>query len=262
MQEHEHHVWIQPLPALKDNYIWMLVDENSQAAWVVDPGDAKVVGSALKKLNLELRGILLTHHHPDHSGGIPELVSLYKNLPVYGAYNSATQYVNHPVKEGQTFACLSHPCRVLEIPGHTLDHVAFYLDKALFCGDTLFSVGCGKVFEGTAQQMLHSLNKISQLADDTQIYCGHEYTLANLKFALEVDPNNKFLLEKLADTIIISQEKGCTLPASLAQEKKVNPFLRCASAQIIAAVEKYAGKKLNDPVEVFHHLREWKNNLT
>ena len=252
---------INPIPALKDNYIWMLVDAQSSTAWVVDPGEARGVLDTLKKFNLELKGILITHHHQDHCGGIAELLHVYQNIPVYGSINSGNQHINYRVEEGQSFSCFSLEGQVLEIPGHTLDHVAYYIAKALFCGDTLFSVGCGKVFEGTAQQMYDSLSKLSHLSDDTKIYCGHEYTLANLKFAMLVDPTNKHLQQKLEKARLALQTNGCTLPGLLGEEKKINPFLRCTAPEIIASVASHTGKHLDNPVEVFHYLREWKNSL-
>jgi hydroxyacylglutathione hydrolase len=247
---------IIPIPALKDNYIWLLISDRQQSAWVVDPGEASGVLEMLKKLDLKLAGILITHHHYDHCGGVAELLSVNPNVQVFGSTKSSNQYINCPVGEGKTILCLGRSVNVLEIPGHTLDHVAYHLGNALFCGDTLFSVGCGKVFEGTAQQMYDSLNKLSSLSDDTQIYCGHEYTLANLQFAYHVDPQNRVLQQKLK---MVSQQKGCTLPSLLKEEKQINPFLRCNSPEIISSVENHAGKKLSSPVEVFHHLREWKN---
>jgi hydroxyacylglutathione hydrolase len=252
---------IKPIPALKDNYIWMLVDAQSSTAWVVDPGEARGVLDTLKNFNLELKGILITHHHPDHCGGIAELLHAYPDISVYGSIHSDNPHINFRIGEGQSFSCFSLEGQVLEIPGHTLDHVAYYIEKALFCGDTLFSVGCGKVFEGTAQQMYESLSKLSRLPDDTKIYCGHEYTLANLKFAMLVDPGNKLLQQKLESATLALQTNGCTLPGLLEEEKKINPFLRCTAPEIIASVASHTGKRLANPVEVFHYLREWKNSL-
>lgn len=208
-----------------------------------------------------MKGILLTHHHWDHCGGISGLLDIYKNIRVCAGINNANPYVNEPLQDNQSFDCLSQSCRVLAIPGHTLDHCAFYIEKALFCGDTLFSLGCGKVFEGTAEQMFNSLNKLAALPDETLIYCGHEYTLANLRFAIHVEPHNPLLQKKLAQITLMMQNHGCTLPSCLGEEKQLNPFLRCTSPEIIAAVENHSGKKLSSPVEVFHHLREWKNHF-
>ena len=250
------------IPVLTDNYVWMLVDEPTRSAWVVDPGQAIPVEAALAEHHLELKGILLTHHHLDHSGGIPQLLNTYKDIVVCAGINNANRYVNFPVSDHQSFTCLSKPCTALAIPGHTLDHTAFYIENALFCGDTLFSIGCGKVFEGTPQQMLASLQKLAALPDDTQVYCGHEYTLANLRFAVHVEPENPLLQKKLVEITRLRQNHACTLPSCLGEEKKLNPFLRCTSPEIIHAVENHAGKKLAGPVEIFHHLREWKNNFS
>ncbi len=252
---------IYPLRALKDNYIWVLAEDQQGLAWVVDPGDAKVVINHLEDLDFELEGILLTHHHLDHSGGIPELLNYYKNISVCGSFESPDPYINFPFKEqNQTFNIFDIAGQAIKIPGHTLDHMAYYLSSKLFCGDTLFSVGCGKVFEGTPQQMYRSLQTLAELPDNTLVYCGHEYTLANLKFAKVVDPDNKELLQKLKKVSVISDNNGCTLPSLLAEEKRINPFLRCDQPEIIAAVSEYAGKNLQDPVEVFFYLRQWKNN--
>jgi hydroxyacylglutathione hydrolase len=252
---------ILAISVLTDNYVWMLADETTRSAWVVDPGQADKVASALTEHHLELKGILLTHHHLDHSGGIPQLLNIYKNIVVCAGASNANRYVNFPVSDNQSFTCLSKPCTAFAIPGHTLDHTAFYIENALFCGDTLFSIGCGKVFEGTSQQMLVSLNKLAALPDDTQVYCGHEYTLANLRFAVHVEPQNQLLQRKLAQITHLRQNHVCTLPSRLGEEKKLNPFLRCTAPEIIQAVENHTGKKLTDPVEVFYYLREWKNNF-
>ena len=252
---------ILPILVFTDNYVWMLVDETTSSAWVVDPGDASKVEAALAKNSLELKGILLTHHHMDHSAGIRELLKAHPGITVCAGVLNTNHYVNFAVKDNQSFTCLAKPCQALAIPGHTLDHTAFYIENALFCGDTLFSIGCGKVFEGTPQQMLASLSKLAALPDDTQVYCGHEYTLANLHFAVHVEPKNQLLQKKLAEITHIRKDHGCTLPSLLVEEKQLNPFLRCHSHEIITAVENHIGKKLTDPVDVFSHLREWKNNL-
>lgn len=252
---------IYPLRALTDNYIWLLADAQEGLAWVVDPGDAQVVIAHLEKFALELEGILLTHHHFDHSGGIAELLDYNKNITVCGSLASPDPYINFPIKKDeQTFYIFDESCRAFKIPGHTHDHMAYYLNQALFCGDTLFSAGCGKIFEGTTTEMFNSLQKIASLPEDTLIYCGHEYTLNNLKFAKIVDPNNQELLQKLTTVIAIRENDGCTLPSVLKEEKRINPFLRCDQPEIKISVSAYVGKKLNDPEEVFSYLRKWKNN--
>ncbi len=248
---------ITPISAFKDNYIWMLFDEKTQQTWVVDPGDATPVIKKLQADDLNLSGILLTHHHPDHSGGIADLLTYAGNIPVYGSHHSAIKTISHPVKQGDVIDCQFMRFQVFEIPGHTLDHIAFYGNKILFPGDTLFSAGCGRIFEGTPQQMYASLMQLMQFDTQTKIYCGHEYTLANLYFAQHVDPNNSFITQKIESI----KQQTCSLPAHLAEEKLINPFLRCEEKKIIESVENYSKKTLNNPVDVFYHLREWKNNI-
>lgn len=267
---------ITPIPAFSDNYIW-LISNNSNKAWVVDPGESIPVIKTLARLNLNLAGILLTHHHHDHSGGIAELLKFSGDIPVYGSVKSSIKYINHRLKENDQISCGDISLRILEIPGHTLDHIAYFNNDILFSGDTLFSAGCGKVFEGTYPQMFESLQKLLNLRDQTLVYCGHEYTLANLQFAEIVDKSNDAIAKKIIDVNNILRTNGCTLPSSLGEEKKINPFLRCQTPEIIQAVEQHSichpgkraafiraldDKKLNDPIEVFRLLREWKNNFT
>lgn len=252
---------IFPIPALKDNYIWALLDTQSNQAWVVDPGDATPVITTLSQKQLILSGILITHHHWDHSNGIPELLNHFGKIPVVGSYKSPNPHISHPVKESDTITCFDSTFKAIEIPGHTLDHTAYYNENSLFCGDTLFSAGCGKIFEGTPEMMYHSLQKLFQLNDETQIYCGHEYTLANLQFAQHVEPHNEFIKKKTIEVKQILQRSKPTLPSILTEEKNINPFLRCQVETVIDAVEKFAGKKLNTPVDIFSHLREWKNGF-
>jgi len=251
---------IIPLTAFKDNYIWLFSD-NAKNAVVVDPGDANPVLDAMQQNNLNLSSILITHHHLDHSGGLEVLKRFFPNVIIYGSHSSPNKFITHRVKDGAGIAALNFNFKVLEIPGHTLDHLAYYTDGVLFCGDTLFSAGCGRVFEGTAQQMYHSLQKLANLPDDTRVYCGHEYTLANLHFAERVEPGNKNIKNKIAQVKKQLADSSCGLPSKLAEERLVNPFLRCEMPEVIAAVEQHVGDKLNNPVQVFHHLREWKNNF-
>ncbi len=247
---------ITAIPALKDNYIWMIRHTDSTQVYVVDPGLSMPVINILQKENLTLAGILLTHHHHDHSGGISELLSYAGNIPVYGSYQSKTQVVNHPLKTNDTFLIANTSFRALEIPGHTLDHTAFYSEGILFSGDTLFSMGCGRVFEGTYQQMHDSLMRLAALPDNTKLYCGHEYTLANLAFAQHVEPDNHALAEKK-----LALTHACTLPSLLGEEKCLNPFLRCHTDDIAHAISQKVNKPLNNSVEVFQYLREWKNQF-
>ncbi|HEX4044055.1 MAG TPA: hydroxyacylglutathione hydrolase [Gammaproteobacteria bacterium] len=254
---------IIPIPALKDNYIWMLSDPTNKNVWIVDPGEARPVINVLKSQQLTLAGILITHHHADHTGGIAGLLHYAGDLPVVGSHLSSIKYINQPVKEQDDIVCGNFKFKALEIPGHTLDHIAYYDDAALFCGDTLFSAGCGKIFEGTPCMMYQSLSKLAQLNESTRIYCGHEYTLQNLAFAQTVEPHNQAIKEKIALVKNLRETNQCTLPAVLQEEKNINPFLRCHVSDVRQAVEERVGmgKKLEDPVEVLHALREWKNSF-
>ncbi len=249
------------IPALNDNYIWLFLDKKNKHAFLIDPGDADPVIAALEKLEVDLKTILLTHHHLDHSGGIQNLIKRWSTISVIGSQKSLCQYLTHRVKEGDSITCGSTLLQVMEIPGHTLDHLAYYNSTTLFCGDTLFSAGCGKVFEGTYPQMYHSLNKLYLLPDTTKIYCGHEYTLANLQFAKLIEPQNAAIIEKITSVKKIHEENSPTLPSFLSTEKQINPFLRCIVPAVIQAAENHAGKRLDNPVEVFTCLREWKNDL-
>jgi hydroxyacylglutathione hydrolase len=252
---------IIPLRALKDNYIWMLVNKELKQAWVVDPGDATPVIETFNKLELTLSGILITHHHADHTGGIYDLIQYAGEIPIVGSHISPIKYINHRVKDHDEVICSTFHFKAIEIPGHTLDHTAYYGNGSLFSGDTLFSAGCGRIFEGTPQMMFNSLNKLLQLDGNTKLYCGHEYTLANLHFAQQVEPNNMQIHDKIKQVKELTQQGGCSLPSTLTEEKTFNPFFRCTIPEVIEATSKHAGKKLNTPLEVFTCLREWKNKF-
>jgi hydroxyacylglutathione hydrolase len=245
-----------PISALKDNYIWTLVDTVKKHAVVVDPGAAAPVIDTLQARGLRLAGILVTHHHWDHTNGIGELLDYAGAIPVVGSHESRNEFVNHHVKDGEEITLSHVHCRAIAVPGHTLDHTAYYDAHTpfLFTGDTLFSAGCGRIFEGTAEMMYASLQKIAALPDDVKVYCGHEYTRKNLQFAEIVEPENQEIRRKL------SSLQECTLPSTMAEEKLINPFLRCTKESVLRAAEAYAKVKLSRPVEVFAVLREWKNN--
>ena len=233
----------------------------NQSLWVVDPGEAKPVIDYIAKHNLNLCGILITHRHHDHCGGIAELRQKC-NIPVYGPEHSnilATHVVTGRQEIFLPECNLSF--EVLAIPGHTLEHIAYYCaqEQLLFCGDTLFSAGCGRVFEGTQQQMVDSLQTLASLPDDTLVYCAHEYTLKNLQFAKQVEPNNEDIERHLA--FVHSLGSKPSVPTTLALEKKINPFLRIHVATVIAAAEGEVGKPLHEGVNVFSVIREWKNNF-
>lgn len=251
---------VVPVNAFKDNYVWTLRDGRSAA--VVDPGEARPVLDYLRREKLALVAILATHHHPDHVGGIAELLREYR-VPVYGPRNEPIATLTHPVSEGDEVKIpeLGASFSVLDIPGHTRAHVAYYGAGALFCGDTLFACGCGRLFEGTAEQMYASLQKLLALPDETKVYCGHEYTLANIGFAKAVEPANAALSAREARDSRLRDAGKPTLPSTLGDEKATNPFLRCREPAVVESANKYLGSRVSDPVRVFAAIRDWKNEF-
>src|SRR3990167_822532 len=252
---------IFPIPAFNDNYIWALVDDNKKQAIIVDPGDAAPVLAFLEQKQLALKAILITHKHHDHTGGIPALLSIFPNVSVFANPTEEVKRATQFISDGESIMINEHAFRVIAIPGHTLDHVAYYCKPYLFCGDTLFTNGCGRIFEGTAKQMLQSLKKLMALPDDTQIYCGHEYTLSNIKFALQIEPANVELQKRLKNTEKLRLENKPTVPSTLKLEKDTNPFLRCQYQSVIDSVSRQSGKLCKTEVDVFYELREWKNRF-
>lgn len=251
---------VTALPAFSDNYIWLI--DNGEQAIVVDPGDAAVVMAALKKRSLSLNAILLTHRHDDHTGGLPHLIAEYAP-PVYGPENDNIPGVNHPVQEGSPLSIetLGLSFSVLDVPGHTRGHVAYYSPERqwLFCGDMLFGAGCGRMFEGTPETMTASLAKLAALPDETQVFAAHEYTLSNLKFALEIEPANPDILQRLKDDTGKRNRKQPTLPSTIGLEKKTNPFLRNGEADVLKQLASLGRIHSSDPIEAFAAMREWKN---
>lgn len=251
-------ITIRPIPAFNDNYIWHLQSEDQH--WVVDPGDAEPVFKALG--NNKLAGILLTHHHPDHTGGVPALVQAY-HCPVYGPATIAQ--VTHPLTDGDQLSLMDHQWDVLAVPGHTLDHIALVLHtdegRHLFCGDTLFAAGCGRLFEGTPEQMFQSLTRLANMPADTRVYCAHEYTLSNLKFALAAEPGNPELEARQVSASRMRAENRPTLPSTIAIERATNPFLRTESPVIRAQVNSRGASTNATPVEIFATLRHWKDTF-
>lgn len=251
------------IPAFKDNYIWAVHSLQETELVVVDPGDAEPVLQYLQANKLSLHAILITHHHNDHSGGITALKKVFPHIPVYGPRHEFIAGVTHPLQEGDALSFIDFDLslRVLDIPGHTKGHIAYYNDKLLFSGDTLFSCGCGRIFEGTPLQMLQSLEKLKQLPASLLLYCGHEYTKANIQFAKRVDPSNRYLDHRLSEVIECETNKQPTLPVTLEKEKLTNPFLRVNTSEITKAVQKHWNIEQSDPLSIFSHLREWKNQF-
>lgn len=249
-----------PLRAFRDNYIWCL--RNATHAAVVDPGDAKPVLDYLASEGLRLAAVLATHHHPDHVGGVATLAAEY-SAPVFGPAGETIPAITHRLREGDRarIEALGLDFAVLDIPGHTAGHIAFVGGGMLFCGDTLFSVGCGRIFEGTPPQMLASLMKLAALPGPTRVYCGHEYTLANIRFAQAAEPGNTALVAREREVRTALDGGRPSLPSTIAAELDTNPFLRAAQPGIAATATRHAGRPLADPVEVFAVLREWKNQF-
>ncbi len=252
---------VTPIPAFNDNYIWLLREDSTSRAAVVDPGDAAPVIEALERDGLSLDAVLITHHHPDHTGGLAELTQRYAPR-VYGPHNPRIQGIDAPLGEGDECRVLGRRFEVMAVPGHTLDHIAFFtpgVPPLLFCGDTLFSGGCGRLFEGSAEQMFDSLSRLAALPAETLVFAAHEYTLANLRFAKAADPDNAALEAYLAQCRQARDLDRPTLPSTLEQELRINPFLRAADP----AVQRQAAAQgeASDALTTFTTLRSWKDRF-
>ena len=256
------HLKIHPIPILKDNYVWTLINTEKNTAVIVDPGEGLPVHQFLQQHQLILKSILITHHHWDHTHGIMDLKKWHDPL-VFGPANENIPGLTYPLHDQQPVIIENFPVmfNTMAIPGHTLGHIAYYGDDMLFCGDTLFAAGCGRIFEGTAEEMYSSLQKIARLPETTQIYCAHEYTLNNLRFAQIVEPNNPAIIERLQQVHQIRNKNLPSLPSTLAEEKTTNPFLRCDSSELIQQVENHTGQSLKNPIAVFASLRKWKDQF-
>jgi len=254
---------ISPIPAFSDNYIWCVARDGE--AIIVDPGDAAPVLKYLEQHQLKLSAILVTHHHYDHVNGIELLREHYPQASVYGPHNQVGS-ISQRLEHGQTISLFDHNVEIIAVPGHTLDHIAYYIsdnspNPLLFCGDTLFAGGCGRLFEGTAEQMLASLRLISALPANTAVYCAHEYTLSNLKFAQVVEPKNEALQQRVQQAKQRRAEGLPTVPSQLALELLTNPFLRTGKSTLQASVAAQTGLKHWKEKDIFASLRKWKDDF-
>lgn len=251
-----------PLNAFADNYIWLLHDTHQ--ALVVDPGDAQPVLAALQHSGVQLTTILVTHHHPDHTGGV-EALRQATGAQVFGPMRETMPEPLTRLVGGDQVQCMGLTFKVMDVPGHTAGHIAYFCDDVdgapvLFCGDTLFSGGCGRLFEGSPAQMLASLDTLAALPDATRVCCAHEYTLSNLKFAQAVDPDNQALAHYTAQAQDLRERQQPTLPSTILREREINPFLRTRQAALIEAAKSHDASA-SDEVSVFAALRQWKNKF-
>ena len=252
-----------PVRAFSDNYIWLIRSPaDPGAAVVVDPGDDRPVEQALQEMRLRLAAILVTHHHADHVGGVAGLAARH-GAQVFGPAREKMPCTAQALDDGGS-ADLEHlglRFNVMAVPGHTLGHIAYAGHGALFCGDTLFSGGCGRLFEGTPSQMLDSLDRIAELPDATRVYCAHEYTLSNLKFAAAVEPDNLHVREALATTGQLRERDEITVPSTIGRERLINPFLRSRTPSVREAAERHEGRSLPTATDVFAAVRAWKDGF-
>ena len=263
------HPLVHPIPAFSDNYFWLLQSPDSNRAAVVDPGDAGPVLKALEDRSLRLVCILLTHHHADHAGGVAELVAR-TGARVVGPNTAKIPTVTEPVEDHDSVdtGLGGHLARVLTVPGHTLDHIAYVLPSLgadprplLFCGDTLFAAGCGRMFEGTPPQMVASLDRLAALAPDTMVYCAHEYTLSNLRFAAAAEPDSSAVADRLAEATEMRARGLSTVPSTIAIERATNPFLRADQPAVMQQAAHHQHAAPADRVATFAVLRQWKNDF-
>lgn len=261
-----------PVPAFRDNYIWAFSNTAQNKVYLVDPGDAEPALAFLQAHNTNLAGILVTHHHPDHTGGVEALSEAF-SVPVYGPSGGHITGITHALCDGDRFEVDGLEFQVMAVPGHTLDHIAFYCARpsptepaadqpgVLFCGDTLFAAGCGRLFEGTPKMMYTSLRILAALPPATRVYCTHEYTLANLAFAMAAEPGNPDIAERQAQALGKREAGEPTLPSVISLELRTNPFLRCHNNKLRQTVAAQSGLPLHDEVTTFSALRRWKDNF-
>lgn len=260
-----HMLNIDALPAFTDNYIWMLQAPEQRLCAAVDPGDAGPVQAWLEaRPGWRLTDILVTHHHHDHVGGVQQLKAAH-GARVHGPAAENIPARDVALVDAQRISILDHELEIMEVPGHTSGHIAYFHSDAqtpwLLSGDTLFAAGCGRLFEGTAEQMYRSLQRLAALPSSTRVYCAHEYTLGNLRFAQAVEPNNRAIAERLEQVVRLREAKRITLPSELSIERATNPFLRSAEPVVAAAASHHAGRQLATPESVFAALRAWKDTF-
>lgn len=252
------------VPAFEDNYLWLIhgTRDSSQHVAAVDPGDADVIQAVLDARGLTLATILVTHHHGDHTGGV-EILATRHGVPVFGPAAEDIPCRTVPLSGGENVELASLGLRfdVIAVPGHTRGHIAYVGHGALFCGDTLFSGGCGRLFEGTPAQMLASLDALSALPTETLVYCAHEYTASNLKFALAVEPGNAALVSYAWEVARLREKHEATIPTTIGRERAINPFLRTRERAIREAAAEFSGRPAQDDAEAFRQVREWKNGF-
>ncbi|KTC78381.1 hydroxyacylglutathione hydrolase [Legionella brunensis] len=251
---------VLPLSAFHDNYIWLLIEGKGNTAFCVDPGDAKPVLDYVNEHALQLKAIVLTHHHYDHIGGVSELVNAFPNIEVYGPEDARIHYITHTLTGSTKLSLLSCNFQIIETPGHTATHISLYEPNHgwLFCGDTLFSAGCGRVFDGTIEELYGSLNQLKGLPDQTKVFCAHEYTRQNLRFAAHIEPNNLTIHNYAAQ---LSENNHCSLPSTIALEKEINPFLR-SDQEEVKNYAKLRNNKNTNSFFVFKQLRADKDNFS
>lgn len=256
---------VLPIKAFKDNYIWALIEKESGMTIIIDPGEAQPVVDFIKNKNLRLTNILITHHHHDHHGGVANLFEKYSPTiysPMHPDINADIESIINIDNINYIDIPIFGRFKIIKVPGHTLEHVAYYHENGwLFCGDTLFSAGCGRVFEGTYEQMYSSLLQLRSLPKDTKVYCAHEYTLSNLEFAKAVEPSNLDIQNMIVECKRKRENNLPTLPSILSSEININPFLRCEVPAIVKSAQIYSGKSLKKAVNVFQELRIWKNSF-
>lgn len=252
-----------PIAAFSDNYLWLIHSpQDPLRVAVVDPGDARPVLETLARDGLSLDTVLVTHHHSDHTGGVAELVERF-DVPVLGPADERIPCRTRALRGGDRVRLdgLGLEFEVIDCPGHTAGHIAYYGHGCLFCGDTLFSAGCGRLFEGTPAQMNASLRRLAGLPSDTRVYCAHEYTLSNLRFAAAVEPDNPSVRDYADHARRLRADDCPTLPSTLGLERRVNPFLRCTEPDVVAAAERHAGSAMEDETAVFATIRAWKDSF-